>query len=245
MKIITASDFSQCCKIAADIIVEQIAHKPDSRLGLATGGTAQGVYSFLIEAYRQGEVDFSQVKTCNLDEYIGLDPEHEQSYRASMNRWLFDHVNIDKRNTVMACGTGDVDENVKRFRNEIEDGPPIDLQLLGVGVNGHIGFNEPNENLHISAHRERLADSTLKANARFFGSGEKVPAEAITMGIGNIMHARKLLLMANGQNKAEIMKEFLMGDIVTTMSPVTLLRLHADLTVLIDQELADGIGYSD
>lgn len=244
MNVMTGQDFAQCCAMAADIILEQMRRKPDCRLGLATGSTAEGVYSYLVNAYRKGEADFSQVSTCNLDEYAELTPTHEQSYHASMNRWLFDHVNIDKKNTVVACGQGDLDENVLRFREKIERGGPIDLQLLGVGVDGHIAFNEPREKLHLFAHRERLLASTIEANSRFFASRDEVPVEAITMGMGDIMHARRLLLMANGLGKASIMKQLLMDDTVTTMAPVTLLRLHVDFTVLIDRELADAIGYA-
>lgn len=244
MNVIVSQDFEESCKLAANIMLEQIVCKPDCRLGLATGSTAEAIYPHLVNAYQSGKVDFSQVRTCNLDEYVGLEPDHEQSYRASMDRWLFDHVNIDKGNTVVASGQGDPAAATLQFKEEIKKDGHMDLQLLGVGENGHIGFNEPAEKLHLFAHREQLSDSTIEANCRFFESKSEVPKEAISMGIGDIMQSRKLLLVAYGKNKAKVMKTLLMDEFVTTMVPVTLLKLHRDLTVLIDQELAAEIGYT-
>lgn len=244
MKIVITTSFEETCKKAADIIIDQINTKPDSRLGLATGSTAAGIYPYLVKANKDGKVDFSKVSTVNLDEYVGIDPKHPESYRACMDRWLFDHVNIDKKNTVVASGLGDPDESVKAFNKAIADGGQIDLQLLGVGLDGHIGFNEPGKVLYSHAHREKLTDSTIEANARFFDKIEDVPKEAISMGMGDIMKAKSIVFAANGENKTEAIKNLLMNDAIDSQWPVTVIKMHPDATVIIDEELAKMVGYS-
>lgn len=243
MRVIVTENFAQTCEIAAGMIADVIRHKPDARLGLATGSTAQGVYPYLIKANKAGEVDFSKVNTVNLDEYAGLAAEHPQSYRRFMDENLFDHINIDKANTAVAKGMGDLDANVREFRGELAK-KPIDVQLLGIGVDGHVGFNEPGRVLYDGAHVETLDQSTIEANARFFADRSEVPTKAITMGIGDILRAKRLLLLATGDSKAEAMKGVLMNEELDVQNPATFVKAHPDVTVIIDKALAGRIGYT-
>ena len=242
MNIIVTENFAKTCERAADMIGDVIRNKPEARLGLATGSTAQGVYPYLIAANKSGKLDFSRVNTVNLDEYVGLSANHPQSYRRFMDENLFDHINIDKKNTVVAKGTGDIDANVKEFREAIAE-KPIDVQLLGIGVDGHVGFNEPGVVLYDGAHVEELDESTIDANARFFADRSEVPTKAISMGMGDILRAKKLLLLATGENKVEAMKGLLLNEELDVQNPATLVKTHPDVTVIIDRALADSIGY--
>ena len=242
MKVLVTDNFDETCRIAAELIGDVIRNKPDARLGLATGSTAQGVYPYLVAANRRGELDFSRVSAINLDEYVGLAPDHPQSYRRFMDENLFDQINIDKRNTVVARGTGDIEANVQAFREALAE-RPIDVQLLGIGVDGHVGFNEPGRVLYDGAHVEELDQSTIDANARFFSTRSEVPTRAISMGIGDILRAKKLLLLATGENKAEAMKGLLLTEELDAQNPATLIKTHPDVTVIIDRALAKRIGY--
>ncbi len=242
MKVIVTDNFNESCRIAAEQIAQVIRSKPDARLGLATGSTAQGVYLYLVQANQAGLLDFSRVSTINLDEYVGLSPDHPQSYRRFMDENLFDQINIDKANTVVAKGTGDIEENVKTFREALAE-KPIDVQLLGIGVDGHVGFNEPGEVLYDGAHVEELEESTIDANARFFANRGEVPTRAISMGMGDILRAKRLLLLATGESKAEAMKGLLLNEKLDVQNPATLVKTHPDLTVIIDRALAEDIGY--
>jgi len=242
MNIIVTENFTKTCERAAEMIAEVIRNKPDARLGLATGSTAQGVYPYLIAANKAGELDFSRVNTINLDEYVGLAPDHPQSYRRFMDENLFNHINIDKRNTVVAKGTGDIDANVKAFREALAE-RTIDVQLLGIGVDGHVGFNEPGEVLYDGAHVEELDESTIDANARFFANRDEVPTRAISMGMGDILRAKKLLLLATGESKAAAMRGLLLNEELDVQNPATLVKTHPDATVIIDRALAQEIGY--
>jgi len=242
MKVIVADNYNSQCAVSADIIEKIVRETPNCCLGLATGSSPIGIYKELSRRCREEGLDFSQVHTVNLDEYIGLEPTHEQSYRYFMDTNLFDHINIDKANTYVAKGTGNLDNNLKEFRKVIADSD-IALQLLGVGPDGHIGFNEPGDALYCSAHREVLDASTIDANARFFANRDDVPRYAVTMGVGDIMHAKRLLLIISGSNKAEAARMLLMSDSVTGRCPVTLMKLHQDATVVIDRKLANEIGY--
>ncbi len=242
MRVIVTGNFDQTCEIAAGMIAETVQNKPDARLGLATGGTAQGVYPYLISAYKNGTLDFSRVDTINLDEYIGLAPDHPQSYRRFMNENFFHHINIDLKRTVVAKGSGDIETNLREFRLALAK-KPIDIQLLGIGINGHIGFNEPGEVLIGGAHIETLNQSTIDANVRFFATRDEVPACAISMGIGDILRAGKLLLLATGENKAQAMKQLLLTEEISTQNPATFVKTHSDVTIIIDRELANAIGY--
>jgi len=242
MRVIVTENFDQTCQIAAGIITEVIRNKPDARLGLATGSTAQGVYPYLIAANNTGAVDFSRIDTVNLDEYVGLAPDHPQSYRRFMDENLFDHINISKEHTVVAKGDSDIETNIREFRQVLAK-KPIDVQLLGIGVNGHVGFNEPSKVLCDGVHIEELDKSTINANKRFFTSREEVPTRAISMGMGDILRAKKLLLLATGQNKTEAMKGLLLNEEIDAQNPATLLKTHVDVTIIIDKALAMAIGY--
>ena len=242
MKVLVTDNFDETCRIDAELNGDVIRNKPDARLGLATGSTAQGVYPYLVAANRRGELDFSRVSAINLDEYVGLAPDHPQSYRRFMDENLFDQINIDKRNTVVARGTGDIEANVQAFREALAE-RPIDVQLLGIGVDGHVGFNEPGRVLYDGAHVEELDQSTIDANARFFSTRSEVPTRAISMGIGDILRAKKLLLLATGENKAEAMKGLLLTEELDAQNPATLIKTHPDVSVMIDRALAKRIGY--
>lgn len=243
MKVIVAKDYDALSRAAADIVADVIRNNPTARMGLATGSTPVGLYRCLAEDCKAGKLDFSKACSVNLDEYAGLEGTHPQSYRYFMNTNLFDHINIDKANTFVACGVGDQEANLAQFRAVLAE-KPIDVQVLGIGVDGHIGFNEPGEALWNDAHVETLDPSTIEANARFFDSADEVPKTAYTMGMGNIMRAKKIVMVINGANKAAVTKDLLMNDKVHCGNPATFIKLHSDVTVVIDQELADLIGYN-
>lgn len=235
MNFIKVKTYDELSKIAADIIGEVIVNKPDCVLGLATGSSPVGTYKNLAEKCAKGELDFSKVRTVNLDEYLGLSPENDQSYRYFMNDNLFNHVNIDKANTHVPGGTGDPDEECKKYDAIIESMGGIDLQLLGIGRNGHIGFNEPAETFSEGTHVVELTESTIEANSCFFASKDEVPTKAITMGIGSIMNAKKVLLVANGPYKKDIIEAAVKGEI-TPMVPASILQKHPDVTVIYSEE---------
>ena len=241
MKVIIAENYEDGAAKAADIIEKIVRGKTDCTLGLATGSSPVGMYRELSRRCREEQLDFSRVHSVNLDEYVGLDGTHDQSYRYFMDSNLFDHINIDKNNTYVAKGTGDVKENLREF-NEVLDRTDIDIQVLGVGPDGHLGFNEPGETLYDGAHEEVLDDSTIEANKRFFASKEDVPTHAVTMGMGNIMRAARLLMIISG-NKQDAARRLLVEDRIDPRCPCTFLRLHRDATVIIEKKLADQIGF--
>lgn len=243
MKVIVADSYESQCSQAADIIEKIVREKPDCCLGLATGSSPVGMYKELARRCNEEGLDFSGVSTVNLDEYIGLEPTHDQSYRYFMDSNLFDHINIDKRNTYVAKGIGDVDANIQEFR-EVISKSDVEVQVLGVGPDGHLAFNEPGENLYWHAHKEVLDESTIDANARFFENRDEVPRYAVTMGMGEIMSAKRLLCIISGASKANAAKQLLMTDAITCSCPVTFLKLHRDATVIIDRALANLIGYN-
>ena len=191
---------------------------------------------------REENLDFSKVVTFNLDEYYGLTPDNPQSYNYFMFENLFNHVNIQKENVHIPDGrASDIENYCKEYDNQIEKYGGIDLQLLGIGVNGHIGFNEPAEELIVGTHLTDLTEDTIKANSRFFDSADQVPTKAITMGIGSIMKAKKIMLLASGKGKAEIMAKLLNNNLVTTTNPASLLMLHQDVTIIMDEEAASQL----
>lgn len=241
MKVIIADTYEEGAKKAADIIEKLVRENPTCTLGLATGSSPVGMYQELARRCQNEGLDFSKVHSVNLDEYVGLEPTHDQSYRYFMDDNLFNHINIDKKNTYVAKGVGDVEANLKEF-NDILDKTDIDLQVLGVGPDGHLGFNEPGDVLYEKAHKETLEDSTIDANTRFFASRDDVPRYAVTMGMGSIMKAKTLLMIING-NKEEAAKALLMSDKIDPHCPATFLRLHRDAYVVIEKALADKIGY--
>lgn len=237
MDIIKVKNYEEMSKKAANIIAAQIVLKPHTVLGLATGSTPIGTYAQLIELCKNGNVDFSQVTTINLDEYYGLDPAHEQSYRYFMNDNLLTKVNINLANTYLPNGKAeDVEAECKRYDKLIEKLGGVDLQLLGIGHNGHIGFNEPTDEFVLNAHCVDLGEITICANSRFFKDKGDVPKRAFTLGIKSIMQAKKLLLIANGDDKRDILKKSLFGP-VTPLVPASILQLHKDLTVITPLDL--------
>ena len=236
MRIIKAEDYYSMSRMAANIISAQIIMKPKCVIGLATGSTPLGTYSQLIEWYKKGDLDFSEVTTINLDEYKGLSDENDQSYRYFMNKNLFDHINIDIRNTYVPNGLENDSEKACADYNEIiRKSGGVDLQLLGLGNNGHIGFNEPGEAFEKETHCVKLSESTVNANSRFFENIEDVPKEAYTMGIKSIMQAKKIVIVVNGKQKAQIVKEAFFGP-VTPKVPASVLQLHNDVTLVGDAE---------
>lgn len=222
---------------AATLIASQIISKPDTVLGLPTGSTPVLTYRELIRMNREGVVDFSRVTTFNLDEYVGLDGDHPQSYRYFMNDNLFNHVNIDKANTNVPSGIGDVEENALAYEAAIAKAGGIDLQFMGIGRNGHIGFNEPADAYSDCTSIIELTESTIDANKRFFDSADEVPRKAISMGVGTIMRARKTLLIATGVDKAEAVRTLVKGPISPKL-PASALRLHADAVIVLDAAAA-------
>ncbi len=232
MKVIEAKNYNDLSRKAANILSAQVILKPDAVLGLATGSTPIGTYKQLVEWYNKGDIDFSLTSTVNLDEYVGLPENDVNSYRYFMNDNLFDHINIDKKKTNVPNGmASDIQAECKRYNELIKRLGGIDMQLLGIGHNGHIGFNEPGQAFEKMTHVVELGESTRDANKRFFGDISKVPTHAITMGIKSIMQARKIVLIANGSDKEEIMEKALHGP-VTPEVPASILQLHPDLTVI-------------
>lgn len=235
MNIYRAKDYDDMSRKAASIISAQIIMKPDCVLGLATGSTPIGAYRQLVEWYKNGDLDFSNVTSINLDEYKGLAPDNDQSYRYFMNTNLFDLVNIDKSRTFVPDGLeADSDKACNDYNKIIAGSGGIDLQLLGLGHNGHIGFNEPSDIFEKETHCVDLTESTIEANKRFFASEKDVPRQAYTMGIKNIMQAKKILIVVSGESKAKILKEVLYGP-VTPLVPSSILQLHNDVTVVADE----------
>ena len=235
MRLYRAKDYNDMSRKAANIISAQIILKPDCVLGLATGSTPIGTYQQLIERYREGDLDFSQVRTANLDEYRGLTRDNDQSYYYFMYHNLFKEVNIDMANTNIPDGTNpDSAAEAARYDQVIRDLGGVDLQLLGMGHNGHIGFNEPSDAFDKGTHCVDLQPSTIEANKRFFASIDDVPKQAYTMGIQTIMSARKILLLVSGSEKAEILHKALCGPI-TPHVPASVLQLHNDVTVVADE----------
>ena len=236
MRIIKTKSYEEMSKKAANIIASVVTLKPDCMLGLATGSSPIGTYDELVKKYEAGDLDFSEVKSVNLDEYRGMTRDNDQSYYYFMHKHLFDHVNIDKSRTYVPNGLEEDSEKACADYNEIiRSVGGVDMQLLGIGGNGHIGFNEPGEAFEKETHCVDLTESTIKANARFFASMDEVPKQAYTMGIKNIMAAKKILLVATGSAKADALYKSLYGPITPNV-PASILQLHSDVTVVADEE---------
>lgn len=235
MIIFRTADYKEMSKKAADLISAQVIMKPDCVLGLATGSTPIGTYEQLVERYERGDLDFAEVKSANLDEYKGLAKDNEQSYYYFMYHHLFKHVNIKLENTHIPDGMEpDSEKECRRYENVLASLRGVDLQLLGLGHNGHIGFNEPADAFAKFTHCVDLTPSTLEANKRFFENEEEVPRRAYTMGIVTIMQAKKILLIVSGKDKADILFQSLRGPI-TPQVPASILQLHRDVTVVADE----------
>lgn len=235
MKTYRTKDYEAMSKKAASLIASQMILKPNSVLGLATGSTPVGTYQKLIQWYQDGTLDFSDITSVNLDEYRGLSPENDQSYRYFMNHNLFDHVNIKKENTYVPDGLEQDSETAcKKYDEIIDHVGGIDLQILGLGHNGHIGFNEPGDCFAKTTHCVDLTESTIEANKRFFEREEDVPRQAYTMGIQTIMKAKMILLLVSGEGKAQILRDVICGP-VTPKVPASILQMHSNVIVIADE----------
>ena len=238
MKTIVVKNYDEMSRVSADLVADVLRAKPDCVLGLATGDTPIGMYKNLVKMYEAGELDFSRANSVNLDEYYPITPDNDQSYRYFMNHQLFNHVNIDKAKTAVPDGTvapEEVDAYCRKYEDAIDALGGVDIQVLGIGRNGHIGFNEPDSELIPITHLTALTDSTIEANSRFFASEADVPKHALTMGLQSVFKAKKILLMVSGKNKAEAIKAMVCGNI-TTMCPASLLCLHPDVTLVCDED---------
>ena len=234
MKVIRCKNYDECSKVAADVFVEAIKANPEIILGLATGSSPIGIYKNLIKEYNEGNISFKDVRTYNLDEYVGISRENDQSYYYFMHDNLFNHVDIVEENVhVPYAYEGAYQESCKAYTEELKK-VSVDIQLLGIGANGHIGFNEPGTSFDQETFIVELTEKTREDNKRFFASIDDVPTHAITMGIADIMRAKKIVLIACGENKAEAVK-MLLSEQVTTDFPASALHNHADVVVVIDE----------
>lgn len=241
MNIIKVKNYKELSMQAAGIVAAQISRKKNTVLGLPTGQTPLGMYQELIKRFRKGEIDFSQVITFNLDEYYGLSPEHPQSYNYYMWQTFFNNINIKKENVFIPDGvTKDVQKECRYYESLIEKKGGIDLQFLGIGDNGHIGFNEPAIALNSNTHLVNLSQATIEANSRFFNDIEDVPRKALTMGMGTIMKAKQIILLASGMKKAPAIAKTINGK-VSTEVPASLLQLHRDVTIIVDKDAARDV----
>lgn len=236
MRVIVERDLDGVSRTAAQFVATLVRRKPTCVLGLATGSTPLGMYAELVRLHREERLDFSRVVTFNLDEYVGLDASHPQSYRTFMQRNLFDHLNIDHRNTHVPDGRAlDFDVYCERYERMIRDEGGVDLQVLGIGTDGHIAFNEPGSSLGSRTRLKTLTNETIRDNARFFGSEADVPRLAITMGVGTILESRQCLLLASGEHKAKAIRDTVEGP-VTAQVTASALQLHRDVITVVDEE---------
>lgn len=240
MKIIKAADYNDMSRKAANIIFSQVSLFPKCVLGLATGSTPIGTYKELIALYRKGDIDFSNVRSVNLDEYCGLTPENQQSYHYYMQENFFKHINIKPENVHVPDGFAK-EKDCSKYDEMISAFGGIDLQLLGLGKTGHIGFNEPGDSFVKYTHKVALKEQTIKDNSRFFSNIDEVPKYAVTMGLMSIMQAKRVLMVVNGSGKAETLKKALCGPI-TPQVPASILQLHPDFTVVADKEALNSFG---
>lgn len=240
MKFIVCENYDEMSLCGAKIIASQLILKPDSILGLATGSTPIGLYDNLVKMYEAGEIDFSAVKSFNLDEYYPIKRTNDQSYFYFMNENLFSRVNIDLNNTKLPNGeTDNPEEECKNYDKMIDESAGVDIQILGIGQNGHIGFNEPDSCLIAGTHVTGLTENTIEANSRFFASKEDVPTKALTMGIATILKSKKIILLASGKAKHDVLVQ-LLNDEITTNNPATMLKVHPDVVVICDKEAYNG-----
>ncbi|WP_296649039.1 glucosamine-6-phosphate deaminase [Romboutsia sp. 13368] len=238
MRIIVCQNYEEVSKKAAQMILSQVTLKPNSVLGLATGSTPIGMYENLVELNKKGDIDFSEVRTFNLDEYYKLPKNNDQSYHYFMHKNLFNHINIKPSNIHIPNGmTDDVNAECERYDSLIKEAGGVDIQVLGIGNNAHIGFNEPTVNFEKGTHLVELEDSTIEANSRFFDNIEDVPKKAITMGVGSIFKSKKIMLIATGENKAEAIYNTVYGKVVPEV-PASILQFHNDIVLILDKDAA-------
>ena len=235
MQVYVAESYADMSRKAANILSAQVILKPDTVMGLATGSSPVGTYQQLIEWYKKGDLDFAQVRTVNLDEYAGLAPEHSQSYRRFMQENFFDHINIPRESTHVPNGLApDLEAECRRYNQVIQSLGGIDIQLLGMGHNGHIGFNEPGQAFELETHVVDLTDNTIEANARFFASRDEVPRQAITMGIKSIMQAQRIVMVVSGADKADMVRAAFAGPVVPQV-PASILQMHPNFILVGDK----------
>ncbi|CAH2214647.1 glucosamine-6-phosphate deaminase [Tepidibacter aestuarii] len=245
MRIICVDNYDDMSKKAANIVASQIILKPNSVLGLATGSTPIGMYKQLTKAYEDGHIDFEKITTFNLDEYFNLDKKNEQSYYHYMKKKLFEKVNINMENINIPNGMADnIDEECLEYEKKIRNKGGVDIQVLGIGRNGHIGFNEPDIKFEALTHMVKLDEQTIEDNSRFFDSIEEVPTKAISMGIKTIMRAKKIVLLASGKEKAECIYEAIYGNITPSI-PASVLQLHPDVIFVIDKEAGSKLNLEE
>ena len=238
MRLIRARDYDDMSLKAANIIAAQVSLNPKSVLGLATGSTPIGTYRHLVEWYQKGELDFGKAVSINLDEYCGLSGDHPQSYRRFMQENLFDHISIKPENTIVPDGLADdIPSMCRAYERKIEDWGGVDIQLLGIGHDGHIGFNEPCDHFPVMTHEVKLTEMTREANKRFFSSIDEVPTAAVTMGVGTVMAARKIVMVITGADKADILYKVFFGPVMPEV-PGSILQFHSDVTLICDEAAA-------
>lgn len=240
MKVIVCKNYEEVSEKSAEIVAAVMKGNPNAVLGLATGSTPEGMYAKLVEMNQKGEIDFSGITTVNLDEYYPISPDNDQSYRYFMNKNLFDHVNIDMAKTNVPNGAApDGNAEAERYEAYVRSLGGADIQVLGIGRNGHIAFNEPDTELVPVTHVTSLTEDTIDANARFFASAADVPTHALTMGMGTILSAKKIIILANGKNKHDAVMQMLRGT-VTTSCPASFLNLHDDVVLVCDEACYNG-----
>lgn len=239
MKLIVTENYEELSSVAANIVAKIIKKNPKVVIGFATGSTPVGMYRNLVKMHNERNLDFSEVISFNIDEYVGLEKINENSYYHFMHSNLFNYINIKKENIYIPNGMSkNITSELEAYQEKILRFGGIDIQIDGLGENGHIGFNEPNKSLKLKAHVTSLSESTITANSRLFKSIEEVPTKAITLGIGNILESKSILIIANGKHKAKAVKSLVECDEVTTQNPSTFLKLHPDVTVIVDKEAA-------
>lgn len=245
MRVIVVENYEEMSKKAALMIASQLYLNPKSVLGLATGSTPVGMYEELIRLYESGEIDFSQAMSFNLDEYYGISKDKKQSYHSFMKETFFDHINIPEDKRFIPDGLAeDVETECRNYDKSIIEMGGIDIQVLGIGVNGHIGFNEPNINFEAKTHLVNLDEQTIKDNARFFDSIDQVPRQAISMGMKTIMQSKKIVLLASGKNKADAIQKTIEGKITSDL-PASLLQIHKDVVIIVDKEAGQKLSRRD
>ena len=245
MEVVILKDAAEACRVASHLVSELIRKQPDAVLGLATGSTPVGLYNEVIRAHRDAGLDLARIRTFNLDEYAGLPRDHEQSYYRFMREKLFDHVNINPDNTNIPNGLAeDIPAHCREYEAAIKAAGGIDLQVLGIGANGHIGFNEPTSSLVSRTRIKSLTRHTIEENARFFGGPDDVPRHVITMGVGTIMEARQIVMLAFGEKKARAVADMIEGPL-TSYVPASVLQMHANTKVFLDEEAATELKRSD